>query len=178
MSFVCGGAETPSPVGRQLAALLHCCMGAAEDGPAGCTCWAPVYDQEQQPTLWNLQPGQRTEMCGDCAYRPDSPERQGDDRQACSDPGELDDLARGDIPFWCHVGLRKPVAYRHETLGIVVPADVDAYDPPLVILEVKAWDDGQVVHRMKVPVKADGSAGDRCAGWAARKKQLAAEGGA
>lgn len=161
-ALICSPAETPSPVVRVLAELLHCCMGAAEDGPSACTCWEPVYDLEQQPTAKDPQPGQRTEMCGDCAYRPDSPERTGDERHTCSTEGELDDIARGDNPFWCHVGLRKPTGYRHETLGIVVPADTDTYDPLFAVL------DGQ-----RIPIKADGTAGDRCAGWAARKKQLA-----
>jgi hypothetical protein len=159
--FVCSDVATPAPVARRLAELQHCCLDAIELGPHACTCWEPVYDCEQAPLLEGTTPGQRTDMCADCAYRPDSPERNGDDRQACSDDGELDDIARGSNPFWCHQGLRKPTAYRHATLGITVPTDVDAYDPPLVTIG------GQ-----QVPVKADGTAGDRGAGWAARKRQL------
>lgn len=161
--FVCSGSATPPAVVRVLAALTECCFGALEDGATGCTCWDPVYDLEQQQPLDNPSPGQRTEMCADCAYRPDSPERTGDDRHACSDDGELDDIARGDNPFWCHQGLRKPVAFKHETLGIVVPADADAYEPLF-----------RMVNGKRVPIKADGTAGDRCAGWLARRHQLAA----
>lgn len=163
MTFICGGSDAPSPVIRILAGLVSCCLGAHEDGPEGCTCWNPIYDVDQAPAVDHPEPGQRSEMCADCAYRPDSPERTGDERHKASGEGELDDLARGDNPFWCHQGLRKPVAYKHETLGIVVPADTDAYDPPMVI-----------VGRAQIPIKADGTAGDRCAGWAARKNQLAA----
>lgn len=161
MTFLCGSGAPPGVL-RTLVGLKHCCMGAFEDGADACTCWDPVYDLEQQPRADDLAPGQRDEMCADCAYRPGSPERNGDDRHACSDDGELDNIARGDNPFWCHQGLRKPIAYRHESLGIVVPADTDAYDPPFAMV------DG-----LKVPIKADGTAGDRCAGWAARKRQLA-----
>lgn len=46
MSYICTQAETPAPVVRVLAELAYCCMGAAEDGPSGCTCWEPVYDLE------------------------------------------------------------------------------------------------------------------------------------
>lgn len=129
----------------------------------GCTCWESVYDLEQQPVNEELAPGQRTEMCADCAYRPDSPERSGDDRHTCSDEGELDDIARGDNPFWCHQGIRKPVAYRHASLGITMPSDTDAYDPPMRTLDGRG-----------IPIKADGTAADRCAGWLARKQQLEA----
>ena len=162
MNYLCGDGHDNAPVMRVLVGLQHCCLGAVEDGPTGCTCWVPEYDLEQQPIDGLSVPGQRDDMCDDCAYRPGSPERQGDERHTCSDPGELDDIARGDNPFWCHQGLRKPVAYRHGTLGIVVPADTDAYDPPFVHI-------GQ----QRIPVKADGTAGDRCAGWLARKQQLA-----
>lgn len=163
MSYLCGGGETPAPVAQILLGLASCCPGAVEEGPHACSCWDPVYDLEQQPSAEVLQPGQRTEMCDDCAYRPDSPERNGSEEQEHSEPGALDDVARGPRPFWCHQGMRKPTAYKHATLGIVVPVDVDAYRPPMVEL------DG-----LRVPLKADGTAGDRCAGWLARRQQLAA----
>lgn len=159
---ICTGQDAPPAVIRVLAELGSCCLGAAEEGPGGCSCWEPVYDLEQSTPIKVIVPGQRAEMCADCAYRPDSPERTGDDRHACSDDGELDDIARSDNPFWCHQGLRKPISFRHATLGVVVPADADAYDPPMRII------DGR-----KIPIKADGTAGDRCAGWLARKHQLA-----
>lgn len=160
---ICMAASTPPPVARMLAELSSCCIGVLEEGPLACSCWDPVYNLEQQPDDGVSAPGQRTEMCADCAYRPDSPERQGDERHACSDDGELDDIARGDNPFWCHQGLRKPVAFKHCTLGIIVPVDTDAYDPLF-----------RVEGRQRIPIKADGTAGDRCAGWMARRQQLAA----
>lgn len=49
--------------------------------------------------------------------------------------------------------MRKPVRWRHATLGIVVEADTDGYDPPKV---------------SGVPYQADGSAGLLCAGWMTR----------
>lgn len=167
-SFICAGHAAPAAVIRLLAELRQCCIGAVEEGPVGCSCWEPIYDLKQQDVIEGDMPGQRTEMCVDCAYRPDSPERSGDDRHSCSDDGELDGIARGNAPFWCHQGLRKPIAFKHLSLGVVVPTDTDAYDPPF-----------RIIDGFKVPIKADGTAGNRCAGWLARKNQLAAaEGGA
>lgn len=148
--MICHVYAIPEPVGRLLAELAHCCLGAVEGGPGSCTCWEPEYDLDQAP----IRPGQptaRTKMCDDCAFRPDSPERTGDDRY--THVGE--DLAA--LPnFHCHQGLRRPVRWRHP-LGIVIEADTDGYAPPI---------------RDGVPYKADGTPADMCAGWAAH--QLAA----
>lgn len=148
MTFVCGGPAAPSQALRILTELRHCCMGSAEHGPADCTCWEPVYDLEQAEPDRSAEPATRAAMCADCAYRPDSPERQGDDRYR---PNE----ATADAPFWCHQGLRKPIAWRHR-LGITVECDTDAYAPPVIA---------------GVPYKADGSPGERCAGWAAHHRE-------
>lgn len=142
------------PVARALVALLGCCIDAAEEGPEACTCWEPEYDQEQQPIDRTTVPGTRATMCEDCAYRPDSPERTGDQRYSHTDPDDYDTplalAKRGDV-FWCHQGMRKPVRWRHPS-GLTVDADVDAYAPPI---------------REGVPFQADGQPGLRCAGWAA-----------
>lgn len=139
--------------------LGMCCMGAAVYGMPRCTCWEPVYDLEQQP-LENdgIPPSNiptRSKCCGDCAYRQGSPERedgQGD---------FLDDLAVGGRgEFWCHQGVRRVIAWRHPD-GREVPAAEGDYRPPETPGPRPAiW-------------KADGTIGERCAGWAATRKGVA-----
>lgn len=145
--------DCPPDVGNALIKLAGCCYGSAEYGPAACTCWDPVYDLDQRPAvLAGIET--RTEPCADCAYRPDSPERTGDERYAHGDV--LDELPGGDTPFWCHQGMRKPVAWKHPC-GITVVATTDAYDPPQIT----------AVGR-RIPLKANGRPADMCFGWAAR----------
>jgi hypothetical protein len=142
-------------------------MGAAALGPSRCTCWEPLFDLEQQepdPTAVKLlaagvQPVTRTRPCGDCAYRPGSPERRGDPGYA-GNQELLDRIVETGERFWCHQGMRKPVAWRHPS-GVTVPVPVDAYDPPRI--------EG-------IPYRADGSPGEVCAGWAARRAKVAADG--
>lgn len=142
-----------------------CCMGAAAMGPQRCTCWEPVYDLEQaepDPTAVRLlgagvQPVTRTVPCHDCAYRPGSPERRGEEGYA-GNQELLDHIVASGERFWCHQGMRKPIAWRHPSEA-TVPVEVDGYDPPRV--------EG-------VPYKADGQPGEVCAGWAARRRALAA----
>lgn len=152
--MICGVSDADGPA-RVLARLLGCCYASVEDGPASCTCWEVVFDSDQvvvetPVALGDIEPW--PDMCGDCAYRPDSPERNGDERY---DHGELlDELPDGEVPFWCHRGMRKVKEWRHP-LGIVIAADGDYYVP------VQA--DG-------VPYQTDGSPARQCAGWAARRK--------
>lgn len=160
--FLCGGQAAPSEALRVIIGLRECCMGAFEGGPADCTCWEPVFEVDQAELQRGLVAGTRTTACSDCAYRPDSPERAGDERYMGSAPGELERLAAGAGTFWCHDGMRKPKEWRHSRLGIVVPATGDFYDPPMVDVDGEA-----------IPFKADGTPGDRCAGWAARRAALA-----
>ena len=156
------GYGIPGAVGRVLAELTHCCWGAMDRGPTGCTCWSPVYENA---ALAQLAPKTDTDlvtrsaMCADCAYRPDSPERNGDEAQECSEPGDLDFLAAGDRPFWCHQGMRKVIAWVHPA-GIRIESDGDHYLPPVL--------DG-------IPYRLSGLPAERCAGWAARKRQLEAQ---
>lgn len=142
----------PSSALSVLVRMASCCYGAVEDGPSGCTCWTPVYDRDQATPDPTVAPKVR-EQCDDCAFRSDSPERTGDDRYVSTD-----DVPVGQ-PFWCHRGMRKPVAWRHPA-GIVVEVDGDFYEPPQ-----------RRVGRLGVPYKADGSPGDICAGWAARNRE-------
>jgi hypothetical protein len=135
-----------------------CCTAAAMRGYEHCTCWEPVYDLTQEPVdkqaaqmfAIGIQPVTRQRMCGDCAYRPESPEM--------IDPGgrdTLDGIARRSR-FWCHVGMRRPKLWRHPS-GVEVPGDPADYAPPI---------------RNGVPYRADGSPGELCAGWAARQRAL------
>ncbi len=132
-----------------------CCAGAAMFGVHRCTCWEPVYDLEQQPLEGDGEPPTeiptRAKCCHDCAYRNGSPEKEAGD-------GEwLDDLAA--MPgreFWCHQGVRRVVAFRHPD-GRELPAGEGDYRPP------------QGPRERPVIWKADGTVGERCAGWAAKR---------
>lgn len=136
---------------------VDCCIQADERGPAACACWEPVYDLAQAEPDRAVTPVTRSRMCGDCAYRPESPEKTGDARYQ-GDPAELERLAREDR-FWCHTGMRQPVAWRHPN-GALIPDRHDGnYEPPVI--------DG-------VPFKADGTPGELCAGWDARRRALTA----
>jgi hypothetical protein len=129
-----------------------CCEGSVYRGASGCMCWEPEYDREQADVLaLDTVTTGRTTMCGDCAYRPGSPERSGDP-QAGATQEDLDTLVAAGDPFWCHDGMRLPVLWRHPS-GATVPGSPLDYRPPIV--------DGR-------PYKADGTPGDLCAGWLAR----------
>jgi hypothetical protein len=150
-----------------LAAPLDCCAGRLTDGPAGCTCWTPVYDLNQtapDPTtvaalaLGETTPDVRDGMCGDCAYRPGSPEKRGQTTHT-GDATELDRWAADGQPFYCHDGMRAPIAWQHPA-GMRIPADPDRdgdYQPLIVL---------------GVPYRADGQPGLLCAGWSARSRAL------
>jgi hypothetical protein len=129
-----------------------CCAGAAMFGKDRCTCWVAIYDLEQQEIVPGLAPKPRTSMCEDCAYRPGSPERQGDP-DVKGDGDTLDDLVASGTPFACHQGIRRPVAWRHPS-GVEIPGHPAGYDPPQV--------DG-------IPYKADGTPADLCGGWFLRR---------
>jgi len=80
-----------------------CCMGSAVYGPERCTCWRPVFDHPQSLPMQKGPMRIRPRMCADCAFRPDSPERTGDERFAHSGDGEVDSLV--NETFVCHQGL-------------------------------------------------------------------------
>lgn len=146
----------------------QCCDGARTRGPATCTCWTPEYDKPQtNPTpetvvgliLGDITPDVRERMCSDCAYRPNSPERNG--KTTACDATKLEQLAANGTRFWCHDGMRKPIAWRHPKgmrMATVSDADGD-YQPSIV--------EG-------VPYRADGQPGLLCAGWNARHRALTA----
>lgn len=135
-----------------------CCAGSACQSVHHCTCWEPIYDLEQAPLDLSTEPVQRTKCCGDCAYRNDSPERQDAGDQ------ERDVLALAYAEgneFWCHQGSRRVVVFRHP-LGAVLPAGEGDYRAPV----------GPNAAGVECVWRADGTAGERCAGWAAHRRGL------
>lgn len=128
---------------------IPCCDASAYRDMESCTCWRPVFEVDQQPaqpiSLGDLivRPGG---MCGDCAYRPRSPEREV--------PFVADELlsypAEG-TPFYCHDGIRRPKHWVHPE-GHRVEGDPADYQPLMV---------------RGVPYRAVGRVALLCAGWAA-----------
>jgi hypothetical protein len=155
-----GAVCTVGAAGRK-AALLAEAERPALYGPQRCTCWEPVFDLEQREITPGLPlPPIPVQMCQDCAYRPHSPEREGEDGYA-GDRDLLDELVRNREPFYCHRGIRKPVAYKHP-VGAEAPGHPAAYDPPT---------------RDGVPYKADGTPANLCAGWLLRCAKETADAG-
>lgn len=125
-----------------------CCYGSIM-GPDRCTCWEPVYDIEQSdPNLFDA-PEPRAEPCADCAFRSDSPESRGDERYQSYEFTPTQ-------PFYCHQGMRRIVAYRHPSGAKVAAAVQDRWSPP---------------ERDGIVYKANGMAGDICAGWWSRARR-------
>lgn len=134
-----------------------CCYGSIH-GQIGCTCWTPVWEHEQQPVC----PPQRPEdlqaqrrMCGDCAYRKDSPERSNKLTEE-----QLLELAEAGTPFWCHQGMRRAARWVHPD-GRELPGQPDDWQPPM---------------RAGIPYRLDGQPGLLCAGWSTRAKHAAERG--
>jgi hypothetical protein len=136
---------------------IPCCTAAAVMGHAWCTCWEPLYDVEQAPARTELAAGMQPSMCGDCAYRPRSPERTGDP-DAKHEGDDLQSLVVTGTAFWCHQGMRRPRVWRHPTSGAVLVGSRTDYKPLVVD---------------RTPYQADGTPGLLCAGWVAlRMKHL------
>jgi hypothetical protein len=131
-----------------------CCWGDTNKGPAYCTCWVPEFDLPQTDPIApadgevQVRPGG---LCGDCAYRPGSPE-MAEDYSAET----LRSLPAHGQTFWCHDGIRRPTRWVHPD-GRVVDGAPDDYQPPIVA--------GR-------PHRADGRVGHLCAGWAACGRRL------
>lgn len=142
--------DDPEPLG-------WCCYGVAVYGPGRCTCWEDVYDTVQLPEVVPFPETEtRSTRCSDCAFRKDSPERAEELVEE-----ELLGLAVSGTPFWCHDGMRRPVAYRHPVLG-EVPADPADWRPPI-------RPDG-------IPLRRDGRPGLLCAGWDQERRRQARAG--
>jgi len=141
---------------------IPCCEGYAAYDHSRCTCWEPVYDQEQQPYVEDSKPVARKSPCHDCAYRKGSPERSGE-KGYRGDEDELNHIAATGQEFWCHQGMRRPIAYRHPS-GMQVPSHPAAYAPEIIVIEGKP-----------TPLKADGTPACICGGWSGKRKALLAE---
>lgn len=151
------GMPLPAPPEALLAGQGMCCTGSANGTPLDCTCWEPVWDLGQQPVQPGLpRPADPPRMCGDCAYRPGSPERAGEPSHQ-GDRELLDNLVDNGAPFFCHAGMRRPVKWVHPS-GAEIPGHAANYRPPI---------------RDGVPYKADGTPGDICSGWFLRRAHQA-----
>lgn len=134
---------------------IGCCTGNDMNSPEYCLCWVPVFDLDQaDPQLagsWkDCEP--QDGMCHDCAYRPNSPERNGNSY----DEEVLLDLATSSQQvFFCHAGMRRPKLWRHPD-GREVPGDVKDYQPPFVD---------------SIPYRADGRPGLVCGGWSVLREK-------
>lgn len=132
-----------------------CCIGSSFRGPTGCTCWVREYDppKTDHRLIRRAAPTRvAPEMCHDCAYRPDSPERTLESRKL-----DLERIARadGEGVFWCHQGgMRRVVAMVHPD-GRRYEPEADSYDPPI---------------REGRPYLPDGRPAQICAGFAARRR--------
>lgn len=148
MTLFCGA---PGAIELPDAGEGACCFGAAVYGPQRCTCWQEVFDKRQRKPQAGPT-GVRASQCEDCAYRPESPERRGDQTYA-GDQAMLDDIVIRGERFYCHQGIRRPLKLRHPN-GVEIEGHPGAYSPPIV--------DG-------VPYQANGQPASICAGWAARR---------
>lgn len=156
--MICGG--RPGPENLPAVGDGSCCFGAATMGPDDCTCWEPVHDLEQTaPDVDGQQVVRPDGMCGNCAYRPDSPEKNGHPNYR-GDATDLEIMAESGRPFYCHDGLRRRVGWLHPPTGTWLPVSIaEDYDPPT---------------RGGVAYRTDGAPAYRCAGWDARRRALAA----
>jgi hypothetical protein len=100
-------------------------------------------------------------MCHDCAYRKDSPERNGEEGFQ-GDEEELFHIVATGKKFYCHQGVRKIVKYRHPS-GMEIDAHPADYNWRLVTKDGETF-----------PIKADGSAADICGGWCKNRRKFLA----
>lgn len=163
--MACGGGSglpCPDPDG------VPCWEACAVDG-SDCAVWEAIYWPEPTKDPARLQAGPEPKMptaCGDCAYRPQSPERQdnGGDLPVTFDPLR---------PFHCHVGMPALVGWSHPGLG----------DVCLLASSLPTMQDGFLIgsydyephHVGGRGFQADGRPLVVCAGWAAHAARVLAE---
>lgn len=154
---LCGGRVAPLGVSFPVVDDGMCCYQAAENGPDYCTCWRELYTLEQAPIRRDLIPQSMTPlaMCGDCAYRPGSPEKANDEHVR-ADADQLEQCVTSGEPFWCHTGMRRVIGYRHEPTGQEILIDDPAAFRP-------------AMDANNVPYQADGTPAHPCSGWLLRR---------
>lgn len=137
---------------NQVPEMMGCCMGSAVYGIDRCTCWRAVYStRRRKPVEGEVEV--RASPCVDCAYRPDSAERQDEFGSE-----HLDDLVNGLGVFVCHQGMAHIVEWRQPS-GAVLPATRDE------VGAIHTWAPRYIGN---TAYKASGRPADLCAGWAAR----------
>lgn len=153
-AFMCGatgGTGVPCPEPG-----VPCWDACALDG-SDCGVWEPVFRPEPHGDLQEGPSPVRAKACGDCAYKPGSPERRANDG----------DLPRGfdlNRPFHCHDGMPALRGWTYPGLdyslwagGLPSMQDgflIGSYDYQPVQRNGRGW-------------QADGRPLVVCAGWAA-----------
>jgi hypothetical protein len=128
---------------------VPCCDGVAAG--VACTCWSTVYDAVQE----DIQEGPnelRATMCGDCACRPDSPERLADELGIETGAGSSSWWGMPRVErFYCHDGMRLRLGDTHDQTEAFEPAGTDGDYRPRIY-------NGR-------PYQASGEPAKLCAGW-------------
>lgn len=156
--FICGGALLPEGIPDLSSDEDPCCAGRALEGPRGCECWVEVFRPAGQAEVAEGLPQvpAPVEMCHDCAYRGDSPEKRGEAGYA-GNAELLERLAAEGEPFYCHQGIRLRIGWVHPASGRWFAPPKGDYCPPI---------------RGAVPYRADGSPAVLCSGWLLRAATL------
>lgn len=145
------------------------CWEACKVDGTDCAVWEPIYWPEPTREPARLQAGpepKRPLACGDCAYRPGSPERQ-------ANGGALPETFDPLRPFHCHDGMPALVGWTHTAVG----------DVCLLASSLPTMQDGFLIgsydyrphHVGGRGYQADGRPLVVCAGWAAHAARVMAE---
>lgn len=126
--------------------------------------FTPIYDLEQAEPDTSQVDDVMPRPCIDCAYRKNSRERTSTDGVK-HNGAFLDAIVEKGEPFWCHDGMRQPVAWKRDD-GLVLTREQIAEGTSLD-LQVEVDYRPPIVGG--IPYRADGRPADLCAGWAARR---------
>lgn len=140
----------PKPFEKPSDPDATCCWAAINGNE--CTCWTPVFDAEPARLCDELPDQPAAEkMCHGCAFR------KGTGANALMEEGELE--VSSLQPFYCHAGMRRVVAWRHE-------------DGRLVDVDPAVWSEQPIMHKGRVYGR-DGKPAKVCAGWVADMRKHA-----
>lgn len=133
-----------------------CWEACALDGQ-DCAMWEAVYWPEPERDALQVGPENvAPRACGDCAYRPGSPERREND-------GDLPLGFDPEKPFYCHTGMSALVGYTHAELGV-----------SMLVSALPSMQDGFLIGSLDYSVVQDP---DRRRGWMADGRPLVVCGG-